>query len=313
MDDPLIVIAGPTASGKSELGIYLALALGGEVLNCDALQVYKGMDIGTAKVLPQDRRGIPHHLVDLVNPDEHFSAGDYMRLGRTALAEIRARKKIPIVVGGTGLYLRALLEGLFAGPSKADELRQRLRRVADRKGVPYLHSLLKRVDPSAAEKITPNDGSRIIRALEVYYLSGQPISEHFKTPTAKLVGFTSMKFGLNPPRRLLYERINQRVERLFVSGLVDEVAGLLKQGFPVESKAFTGIGYRQIIPYLAGSISLAESIDLTKRDTRRYAKRQMTWFRKEKDMIWLAGFGNEERIQQEALNYVKAHFSYGTG
>lgn len=302
---PLVVIVGPTGSGKSDLGIHLAKKLGGEIIGCDASQIYRGLDIGTAKVPPKERQGIPHHLIDIVNPDQRFSAGDYMRLGREKLAEVSAQGNVPIVVGGTGLYLRALLEGLFEESPRDPDIRARLSRIARKKGVPFLHRLLEKVDPSSAAGIPPNDRLRTTRALEIYFVSGKPRTEHFKGPHSKLTGYNVVKLGLNPSRSYLYERINRRTEIIFESGFVAEVLTLLEQGCPRDATSLKAIGYHRVLSHLYGKLSLERAIELTKQDTRRYAKRQMTWFRKEKDVHWLSGFGDQNSIKQEALRYVQ--------
>lgn len=309
MDRPLIAIIGPTGSGKSSLSIFLARAVDGEILSCDAFQVYRGLDVGTAKVMPPEQQGIPHYLIDLVNPGETFSAGDYMRRGREALEYIRQRGRVPIVVGGTGLYLRALLQGLFDSPPRAETLRRRLNRIADHKGVPFLHRRLMRVDRAAADRITPNDRTRLIRALEVYHLTGKSISEHFRTPTDALTGYRLLKIGLNPPRPALYERINLRVVQMFENGLIEEVERLRAQGVAPDARAFAAIGYSQALAYRQGRISREQAIERTQRDSRRYAKRQMTWFRKEKDVSWIVGFGHAPETQAQALSWTQALLS----
>jgi tRNA dimethylallyltransferase len=297
MKTPLIVIVGPTASGKSQLAIELAREFGGEILSCDSVQIYKYFHIGSAKLSPADQRGIPHHLMDLLEPDEPFTAGDYLRLGRQALQEIRSRDRVPFVVGGTGLYLRALLEGLFQGPGRSDELRLRLNDLAERRGNRYLHRVLERVDPVLACKITVNDRHKMIRALEVFFLTSRPLSSHFETGRQSLEGFRVLKIGLNPPRALLYDRIERRVDQMFAEGLVKEVQSILAHGFAPGLKPFESLGYFQAARFLNGEISSPEAIALTKQDTRRYAKRQLTWFRREKECIWYDSFGSDPQLQ----------------
>jgi len=297
MKTALIVIVGPTASGKSQLAIELAREFDGEILSCDSVQIYKYFHIGSAKLSVADQRGIPHHLMDLLDPDEPFTAGDYLRLGRQALQEIRSRGRVPFVVGGTGLYLRALLEGLFQGPRRSDELRLRLNNVAERRGNRYLHRVLERVDPVLACKITVNDRHKMIRALEVFFLTSRPLSSHFETGSQSLEGFEVLKIGLNPPRALLYDRIERRVDQMFAEGLVKEVQSILARGFAPGLKPFESLGYLQATRFLNGEISLPEAIALTKQDTRRYAKRQLTWFRREKECIWYDSFGSDPQLQ----------------
>ncbi len=306
MKAPLVVILGPTASGKSSLAIRLARSFCGEIVNCDSVQVYRQLDIGSSKPTPQERGEIPHHLMDIVNPDEHFTAGEYLRRGREVLAEVRERRHLPIVVGGTGLYLRALLMGLFTGPRRSEELRDRMNQLAERKGTQHLHRILLRVDPVSATKISAQDKSKVIRALEVFFLTSKPISWHFGAGREPLRGFSLLKIGLNPPREMLYSAIDRRVEQMFAAGLVGEVRSILQQGYQAQLKALQSLGYSQVIRHLRGELSLDEALDLTQRETRRYAKRQLTWFRKEPDVLWLNGFGGEPSVQSAALARTRA-------
>ena len=253
MNAPLIVVAGPTGSGKSGLAVDLALSFGGEVVNCDSVQVYRHLNIGAAKLPETDRHGVPHHLIDVVEPDQVFTAGEYLRLGRTVLSQIRERRRIPIVAGGTGLYLKALLEGLFEGPQRSESLRARLNRRSDQKGSNYLHRLLSRIDPSSARSISPNDKPKMIRALEVYFLTSVPISRHFTLGRDLLQGFEVLQIGLNPPRHQLYEFIDQRVTEMFATGLVAEVQGICST-FGPDLKPLQSLGYVQTISYLRGEI-----------------------------------------------------------
>jgi tRNA dimethylallyltransferase len=238
-------------------------------------------------------------LIDVVEPDQVFTAGEYLRLGRTVLSQIRERRRIPIVAGGTGLYLRALLEGLFEGPQRSESLRARLSRRAEQKGSTYLHRLLSRVDPSSARSISPNDKPKMIRALEVYVLTSVPISRHFTLGRDPLRGFDVLQIGLNPPRQLLYEFIDRRVTEMFSMGLVEEVKGICAT-FGPDLKPLQSLGYAQTISYLRGEISLDEAVALTQRQTRQYAKRQLTWFRRDKDMHWFEGFGSEAWVREAA-------------
>ena len=303
MNAPLIVVAGPTGSGKSGLAVDLALAFGGEVVNCDSVQVYRHLNIGAAKLPETDRHGVPHHLIDVVEPDQVFTAGEYLRLGRTLLIQIRERRRIPIVAGGTGLYLKALLEGLFEGPQRSESLRARLYRCAEQRGSSYLHRLLSRVDPSSARNISPNDKPKMIRALEVYFLTSVPISQHFTLGRDLLQGFEVLQIGLNPPRHQLYEFIDQRVTEMFATGLVEEVQGICST-FGPDLKPLQSLGYVQTVSYLRGEIDLAEAVVLTQRQTHQYAKRQLTWFRRDKDIHWFEGFGSEALIRGAARDLV---------
>ena len=301
----LIAIMGPTASGKSALALQASRILGGEIVNCDAMQLYRGLDIGTAKPSLAEREEAPHHLYDLIGPAEVYSAGRYMVDARRACAAISDRGKIPLVVGGTGLYLRALLEGLFQGPGCSEEMRQRLNRIVDRKGAAYLHQLLGRKDPAAAERIQVGDRQRIVRALEVYFSTGSRISE-LHGRREPLEGWSVLKVGLNLPRDLLYGRINRRVARMFAEGFATEVRALLDQGFGDDCKAFEALGYRYVLEVWRDEISVPEAIELTCRDTRRYAKRQMTWFRRESQIHWIETPGESQQALEQLLAMVKS-------
>lgn len=306
MTTPLVVILGPTASGKSCLSFHLAKTFCGEIVNCDSVQVYRYLDIGTSKPTRQEQFEISHHLLDVVEPDRLFTAGDYMIQGRTILAEIRRRGHLPILAGGSGLYLRALLKGLFNGPKRSEMLRDRLKRKALDKGAPHLHRVLCRVDPISGRKISPQDLPKIIRALEVFCLTSKPISWHFGSGRDPLQGFQILKIGLNPPRKSLYESIDGRVERMFSAGLVEEVQSILNRGFSEDAKALQSLGYSQVLQYLHGELNLAKTLDLTKRETRHYAKRQLTWFRKEEDVFWFEGFGTDPCVQANVQVKVQA-------
>ena len=298
--DVLPIVLGPTASGKSELAIRIALAVGGEIVNCDSMQIYRGFDIGTAKVLEAARRGVPHHLIDVVDPGEIFTAGEYARLARDILSQIAARGRTAVVVGGTGFYLRALLEGLFPGPARDDKIRDRLeRREQNRRG--SLHKILSRLDRATAARIHPNDKNKIIRALEVRLLEGKPMSELFDRGREPLAGFQLIKIGLNPPRPLLYERLDARTVHMFEQGLIDEVRGLLAAGVPRGAKPFESLGYKEALEVVEGRLTPEQALTAAQLETRRYAKRQLTWFRKEHGVHWLAGFGNEPVVQHQAL------------
>jgi tRNA dimethylallyltransferase len=303
MNAPLIVVVGPTGSGKSGLAVDLALVFGGEVVNCDSVQVYRHLNIGAAKLAEAERQGVPHHLIDVVEPNEVFTAGEYLRLGRSVLDQIRERQRLPIVTGGTGLYLKALLEGLFAGPKRSDSLRATLGSRAETKGPSYLHRLLMRVDSSSARNIASTDKPKIIRALEVYFLTSMPISQHFTLGRDPLQGFDVLQIGLSPPRQQLYEFIDRRVEEMFATGLVAEVQAICSS-FGSDLRPLQSLGYAQTLAYLHGEMSLPEAVTLTQRQTRQYAKRQLTWFRREKEITWLEGFGSEPAVRGAARDLV---------
>ncbi len=305
---PLVAIAGPTGSGKSALALAVAVEFGGEVVNCDSLQVYRHFDLGTAKLSPAERRGIAHHLVDIVNPDEVFTAGEYARQARAALAEISSRGGLPVVAGGTGFYLRALLDGLFPGPSRDQTLRDRLA-ARERLRPGSLHRILHRLDPGAARTIHAHDVPKVTRALEVCLLTRRPVSELFRSGRNLLRGYRALKIGLAPGRELLYQRLDERCRRMFEGGLVKEVRQILDLGFPVHSKPFESHGYKQAVQMLRGELTLKEAIFYAQRNTRRYAKRQMTWFRQEPGLVWLQGFGEEPKVRAEALELVREFLS----
>jgi len=303
---PAIAIVGPTASGKSRLGIALARVFHGEIVGCDALQVYRQMDIGTAKVTPEEREGVPHHMLDVAGPDREFSAGDYQRQARMALREISGRDRLPIVVGGSGFYLRALIDGLFEGPERSEELRARMRAIIQRKGTNTLHRFLERIDPESAARIASNDADRIIRACEIHLISGKNMSWWQNQPRDALTGYRWLKIGIDMPRELLYQRINLRVERMFESGLPDETRRLLEI-YPATCPAFKAIGYRQAIEYLAGQLTLTQAIESTQMESRRYAKRQLTWFRADREIIWMRAGDDidDDAFTDQAINAVR--------
>ena len=257
------------------------------------------MDIGTAKLLPGERRGIPHHLLDILNPDQVFTAGEYARVARPVLEEIAGRGRLPVVVGGTGFYLRALLEGLFPGPTRNETVRRRLaRREVGRPG--WLHRMLVRFDPASAARIHPGDVQKLIRAVEVLLATRRPLSSWFADGRDALQGFRVLKLGLDPPRAALYERLDERCARMFDAGLVEEVRGILALGYPKEGKALEAHGYRQAVQVIAGDLDLAEALYHARRNTRRYAKRQWTWFRRDPEVRWLRGFGGDAPVQESA-------------
>ncbi len=305
-DYPLLAVVGPTAAGKSELALRLAGSLDGEVVNYDSVQVYRGFDIGTGKLPLAERQGIPHHLIDCLDPAEDFTAGDFRREALRALNDIRSRGKLPILAGGTGLYLRALLQGLFDGPPRSGELRERLRSLADQRGREYVHRILQRLDPASAGRIDPQDLQKVIRAVEVCLLASQTLSRLQAQGREPLRDFRCFKLGLNPGRGELCARINQRVERMFASGLQEEVRGLMARPEAPRMKALGALGYRQVAWALRGEVSWQEALIATQAATRQYAKRQMTWFRREPEVTWFSGFGEAPELQDQILKSVHA-------
>ena len=299
----LLVILGPTASGKSALGIELAQKLGGEILVCDSTQVYRHFDIGTAKVPPSQQCGIPHHLVDLVEPQEVFNAGEYRLRAVDALENVRRRGKLPILTAGTGLYLRALLEGLADAPARSEELRNRLRAKVQARGPDHLHRLLSRLDRETAARIAPRDTQKIIRAIEMRVLAGKAVGEIHRSGRSHLAGYAVTKIGLSPPRDRLYAKIDARVHAMIAAGWVDEVRRLVEMGVPADAKPFQFIGYSDLRDQIANGRPPAEVTEKIQQATRRFAKRQITWFRKEADVHWLHGFGDDPGVIAAALQF----------
>jgi tRNA dimethylallyltransferase len=283
---PLVVLCGPTGVGKSRTAIALARRIGGEIINADSMQVYRGFDIGTDKVLVGDRQGIPHHLIDIVEATTQFTAADFVREALAAASGILARGAIPIIVGGTGLYLKALLDGLFPGPGRLPGLRSRLEAEAASAGIESLWLRLKAVDPDYAAKVGRRDRIRIIRALEVFESTRIPFSRHFPATESPVRGFLVVLIGLQLERSQLVRRIEERVDRMFSDGIVEEVKGLVARGIPENAPPFHALGYKRVLACLGGALTLSEAVELTKTDTRQYAKRQMTWFRKMKGITW---------------------------
>ena len=298
----MLVVAGPTGSGKSSLGLCLAARFNGEIVNFDSMQVYRGFDIGTAKMAERERRGVAHHLIDVAEPDETFTAGDFARRAEQSIAGITARGNLPILVGGTGFYLRALLDGLFEGPGRDEVLRTRLA-VREERRAGSLHRLLTRLDPESARRIHASDTHKTMRAPEVRLLTGRPMAEAFEQGAAGLTGYRVLKLALNPDRAALYERLNTRARAMFEHGLLEETRGLLAR-YPAASKPFASLGYAQAARHLRGELTLEEAITETQTKTRQYAKRQWTWFRAEAGVQWLAGFGDEPALQAAAETMV---------
>ncbi|HZP47399.1 MAG TPA: tRNA (adenosine(37)-N6)-dimethylallyltransferase MiaA [Vicinamibacterales bacterium] len=292
MTPSLLAVLGPTATGKSALGLALAERYGGEIVNCDSTAVYRGFDIGTDKVMPADRRGIPHHLIDIVDPTAEYTAAQFARDAAAAVRDIHARGRMPIVVGGTGFYFRALTRGLFPGPAADSALRARLAAVAQRRDVTFLHRMLKRVDAASARRIQPRDLKRIVRALEVYCLTGRPLTEHFADTTAPLPGVPVIAVALRLPADRIAERVARRVDEQFARGLLDEVRALLARGVPETARPFGGLVYRQVLEHLHGVRGEAETRALIAQENRRYARRQLIWFRKEPTLTWFDGPGD---------------------
>jgi tRNA dimethylallyltransferase len=301
----LIAIVGPTATGKSALALALAEAFHGEIVACDSTAVYRGLDIGTDKLATHEQRGIRHHLVDVADPAEVYSAARYAADAGAAIHDIVARGALPILVGGTGFYYRALVRGLFPGPARDDLTRDRLERVASRRGVDTLHRWLQRVDRQSALRIQPRDRKRLVRALEVYLLTGRPLTEHFAQTQSPIAGLPVLAIGLTLPRPVLRERVARRVDGQFARGVVDEVERLFARGVPATAHAFSGLVYRQIVEMLQGARDEPSTRALIVRENMRYARRQLTWFRKEPGVRWLEGGGEDREIQARARAFVR--------
>ncbi|HEY7058702.1 MAG TPA: tRNA (adenosine(37)-N6)-dimethylallyltransferase MiaA [Vicinamibacterales bacterium] len=302
----LVAIVGPTATGKSALGIALARRFRGEVVSCDSTAVYRGFDIGTDKVPLADQQGIPHHMVDVVDPTEEYSAARYAREAAAVVREITARGRLPILVGGTGFYYRALTRGLFEGPSRDEPLRRRLERVAGRRGVAYLHRWLERVDAPSAARIQPRDLKRLVRALEVWLVTRRPLTEHFADTAAPLPEYEIAAIALQIPREATASRVATRVDAQFEQGVLDEIKGLLARGVPETALPFTGLVYRQALEHLHGVRGEAETRELIVRENRQYAKRQLIWFRKEPNLRWIFAAGELKDTQDLVADIIAA-------
>jgi tRNA dimethylallyltransferase len=304
---PLIAVLGPTATGKSALGIAIAERFNGEIINCDSTAVYRGFDIGTDKVPIDQRRGIPHHLIDIADPTDEYTAAQFGRDAAAVVAGIHARGKLPIVVGGTGFYYRALTRGLFPGPGKDARLRARLEAIASRKGVEKLHRMVSRVDPESGTRIQPRDLKRLVRALEVYFQTGRPLTAHFADTVSPLdpdveVGAVALRM----PAQWLADRLAKRVDEQFEAGLLDEIRALLASGVPASARPFGGLVYRQAVEYLNGLRSEAATRALIAQENRKYARRQLIWFRKEPNLVWFDGPGTNAEVQDSVIRELTA-------
>jgi len=304
----LLVVLGPTGSGKTALSLALARHFGGEIVNCDSVAMYREFEIGTAKPAQAERAEVPHHLFDCADPLSDITAGEYARLARQALREIAERNHLPIVSGGTGLYLRALLEGLFPGPERSEALRERLRERAKKRGAEHLHRILARLDPASAARIHANDIPKAIRAVEVCLASRKSMTELWQQGREPLAGFRILRFGLNPERDELYARINERAEKMFREGLIREAETLLAKYGP-QARPLSSLGYKQALQFLRGELDRQSALRAAQQAHRNYAKRQMTWFRREPDVRWLAGFGCEPSVQAAVIAEISSQFS----
>ncbi|HVF50307.1 MAG TPA: tRNA (adenosine(37)-N6)-dimethylallyltransferase MiaA [Pyrinomonadaceae bacterium] len=303
---PVVAVVGPTASGKSELGIALALRFGGEIINCDSVQVYREIEIATAKVPLAERRGVAHHLIDFVPPETNYTAGEWARDALEKIAEIEARGRIALLVGGSGFYLRALREPFFRSPPTDERLRRRLTELRERRGAAHLHALLRRLDPPSAARLHERDWSRVQRALEVRLQTGRALSTQQPVrPAPPAVAARLRVCALKPPREELYRRINERAEAHFRSGLVEEVRALLERGVPAASNALGAHAYRRVVEYLRGERTLASAVEQSKLDVRHYAKRQLTWFRRETGTQWFEGFGDQTHVREQVIEYLQ--------
>ena len=299
---PVIAVVGPTASGKSTLGIEVALQFNGEIINCDSVQVYRDIQVATAKVPVEERKGVPHHLIDFVPPSINYTAVEWAREAASKIEEIEARGRIPLLVGGTGFYLRALRRPFFVSPQTDESLRRRLNNIREKHGAEHLHRVLERLDPRAAAQLYPRDWPRVQRAIEVCLQTGSSIvDQKYDRPEAHESALRLRIIALDPPRQELYQRINQRTEAHFKAGLVDEVRELLSRGVPANSNALGAHGYRRVVEYLEGKRDLTSAVEQTKLDVRHYAKRQLTWFRHEAGVEWFAGFGEEKSVLDSVL------------
>jgi tRNA dimethylallyltransferase len=311
---PLVVaVLGPTATGKSALALAIAERFQGEIVNCDSTAVYRGFDIGTDKVAPGDRRGVPHHLIDIVDATDEFTAAQYARDAASAIRAIHARGHLPVIAGGTGFYYRALTRGLFPGPGRDVTLRRRLEAIAARRGVTCLHRMLGKVDPGSAARIQPRDLKRLVRALEVFFLTGRPLTAHFAETRSPIPDVDVMAFALRLPAAQISERVTRRVDEQFRRGLLDEIRTLLDRGIPETARPFGGLVYRQALEQIHGVRDEASTRALIAQENRRYARRQLIWFRKEPNLIWLDGPGESPATIAAALSAIDERLQERTG
>jgi tRNA dimethylallyltransferase len=303
--DALLAILGPTATGKSALALAMARRFGGEIINCDSTAIYRGFDIGTDKIQPADRRGVAHHLIDIAEPTEEYTAAQFVADASRAVREIHAHGRLPILAGGTGFYYRALTRGLFPGPGKDAALRQRLESIAARRGVEFLHRMLGRIDPASARRIQPRDLKRIVRALEVYFLTGHPMTEHFERTKAPMPDVPVIALALRLPADQISARVTRRVDEQFARGLLDEIRGLLSRGVPETVRPFGGLVYRQALEHLRGVRDEAATRALIAQENRHYARRQLIWFRKEPNLQWFNGPGESDSTIEAVACYIE--------
>jgi tRNA dimethylallyltransferase len=308
MKRPLVAILGPTATGKSALALAVAQRYGGEIINCDSTAVYRGFDIGTDKIAPADRRGIPHHLIDIVEPTDEYTAAQFARDAAAVVRDIHARGKLPVLAGGTGFYYRALTRGLFPGPGKDAALRRRLESIAERRGEAWLHRRLKRVDPESARRIQPRDLKRLVRALEVYFLTGRPLTAHFADTESPLPDVDVIAIALRLPAAEISERVTRRVDEQFARGLLDEIRTLIDRGIPEAARPFGGLVYRQALEHLHGVRDEAATRALIAQENRHYARRQLIWFRKEPNLVWFDGPGESPTTIAAVMRFIDERF-----
>ena len=308
MKRPLVAILGPTATGKSALALAVAQRYGGEIINCDSTAVYRGFDIGTDKIAPADRRGIPHHLIDIVEPTDEYTAAQFARDAAAVVRDIHARGKLPVLAGGTGFYYRALTRGLFPGPGKDAALRRRLESIAERRGEAWLHRRLKRVDPESARRIQPRDVKRLVRALEVYFLTGRPLTAHFADTESPLPDVDVIAIALRLPAAEISERVTRRVDQQFARGLLDEIRTLIDRGIPEAARPFGGLVYRQALEHLHGVRDEAATRALIAQENRHYARRQLIWFRKEPNLVWFDGPGESPTTIAAVMRFIDERF-----
>ncbi|HEV8345213.1 MAG TPA: tRNA (adenosine(37)-N6)-dimethylallyltransferase MiaA [Vicinamibacterales bacterium] len=307
--NPLVAILGPTATGKSALAFAIAERFGGEIINCDSTAVYRGFDIGTDKIAATDRRGIPHHLIDIADPTDEYTAAQFARDAADVVHDIHARGRLPILAGGTGFYYRALTRGLFPGPGKNAALRRRLESIAERRGVTFLHRMLERVDAGSATRIQPRDLKRLVRALEVYFLTGIPMTDHFAGTVSPLPDVEVVAIGLRLPAAETSARVTRRVDEQFERGLLDEIRTLLARGIPETARPFGGLVYRQALEHLHGVRDEAATRALIAQENRRYARRQLIWFRKEPNLVWFEGPGESPSTIAAVTTFIDQRLS----